>query len=57
MLKDLDVVSWRFDCLERAGYPIEIAVALAEQPGVDLHLACQLLEKGATLSEALRILR
>jgi hypothetical protein len=55
-VRDLDVVSWRFDCLEEAGYPIDIAVMLAERADVDLHQAVELVERGATIHEALRIL-
>jgi hypothetical protein len=55
-LLDLDVVSWRFDRLADAGYPTDLAVMLAERADVDLHVACRLLERGATLHEALRIL-
>jgi hypothetical protein len=55
-LRDLHVVSWRFDQLEDAGYPVDIAVLLAERSDVDLHVACNLLERGATIHEALRIL-
>lgn len=53
--RDLDVISWRFDCLVDSGYPVDIAVMLAERADVDLHLACDLLERGATIHEALRI--
>lgn len=55
-LRDLNVVSWRFDCLTSAGYPVEVAVSLAERQDVDLHKATGLLEHGATVEEALRIL-
>jgi len=55
-LRDLDVVSWRFDQLEDAGYPVDIAVMLAERGDVDLHGAVELLERGATVHEAVRIL-
>lgn len=51
-----DIVSWRFDCLEDAGYPIDIAVLLAERADVDLHTACDLLIQGATVHQALAIL-
>ena len=54
-LRDLDVVSWRYDQLSDAGYPADIAVMLAERSDVDLHLACDLLAQGATIHEALRI--
>lgn len=53
---DLDVVAWRYDCLERAGYPVDMAVVLAEQADVDLHDAVELLKRGCPLTEALRIL-
>jgi len=54
--RDLDVVSWRFDRLTEAGYPVAIAVMLAERRDVGLHGAVALIERGATLHEALRIL-
>lgn len=53
---DFNVLSWRYEELERAGYPVDIAVMLAERSDVDLHLACRLLDRGATVHEALRIL-
>jgi len=53
---DLDVVTWRFDQLEDAGYPVDIAVMLAERGDVDLHIACELLGGGASVHDALRIL-
>ena len=55
-LRDLPVVVWRFDCLERAGYPSEVAVRLAENASVDLHDAVELLKAGCPVSEAERIL-
>ena len=55
-LHDLDIVSWRFDQLEGAGYPVDIAVMLAERADVDLHLACELLAAGSPIHTALRIL-
>lgn len=55
-LRDLDVVSWRFGRLEDAGYPANTAIRLAERADVDLHHAVYLLERGATVHEALRIL-
>ena len=51
----LDVVAWRYDCLERAGWPRELATALAERADVDLHLAVDLLRSGATIDQALEI--
>ena len=50
------VVVWRFDCLERAGYPTEVAVRLAENARVDLHDAVELLKRGCPVDEAERIL-
>lgn len=55
-LRDLDVLNWRYEELERAGYPADVAIALSSRPDVDLHQACDLLRQGATVSEALRIL-
>ena len=55
-VRDLDIVSWRFDQLEDAGYPTDIAVMLAERGDVDLHTACELLGGGATIHQALNIL-
>ena len=55
-LRNLDVLNWRYERLEDAGYPTDIAIMLAERGDVDLHLACDLLERGATMHEALRIL-
>jgi hypothetical protein len=55
-LLGLDVLNWRFEELERAGYPTDIAVMLAERGEVDLHDACDLLTRGATIHQALSIL-
>jgi hypothetical protein len=55
-IADLDVVSWRYERLEEAGYPVDVAIALAERGDVDLHLAVELLERGASLEAAIRIL-
>ena len=56
VLFDLDVLNWRFEALERAGYPVDVSIALSAMPEVDLHTACDLLRDGATVSEAVRIL-
>ena len=50
------VVAWRYERLTDIGYPSDIAVVLAERVDVDLHGACELIERGATIHEALRIL-
>ena len=55
-LLDLGVVVWRFDCLVREGYPDDVAVRLAENAGVDLHDAVELLKRGCPVEEAERIL-
>jgi hypothetical protein len=55
-VQDLGVLSWRYEELGRAGYPPDVAIMLSSRPDVDLHVACDLLGKGATVHEALRIL-
>ena len=52
----LEVLNWRYESLERAGWPTDLAIMLAERGEVDLHDACDLLTRGATIHEALRIL-
>jgi len=49
-------ILWRQEELERAGYPTTIALELADRRDVDLHDACALLNRGATLDQAMRIL-
>ena len=56
VLFDLDVLNWRFEELERAGYPVDVSIALSAMHEVDLHTACDLLRGGATVVQALRIL-
>lgn len=48
---------WRYDDLRRAGYSPNPAAMLAKRFAVDLHEACGLLERGATVEQALAILR
>lgn len=50
------VEAWRADRLLAAGFPDEVAVALAADHGVDVHVAVGLLEQGCPLVTALRIL-
>lgn len=50
------VERWRTEALALAGYPVDVAVALAANPDVDLHQACELLERGCDLQTALLIL-
>jgi len=47
---------WRFSELERAGYPPNVASMLAGRGLVDLHAACDLLDKGCSVEKALAIL-
>jgi len=50
------VLVWRFDRLVDAGYPVDVSAELAGRGDVDLHQAVELVERGATVGEALRIL-
>ena len=50
------ILTWRFEELERAGYPTSAASELAERVDVDLHLAVELLRAGCPEEIALRIL-
>ena len=47
---------WRFEQLERAGYPTGDALVLSGRSEVDLHQAIRLLGDGCPVSAALRIL-
>lgn len=53
----LDVLAWRYEQLVSAGYPVLVALELAENPTVDLHRACEMLANGASVEDAVRILR
>jgi len=55
-VNDPEAVLWRFDCLERAGYPAAEAVILANAPHVDLHDAVELVKRGCPVEQALEIL-
>jgi hypothetical protein len=51
------VQAWRFEELERAGYPRELAEELAERVDIDLHHAVSLVrEQGCPPDIAARIL-
>ena len=50
------ILAWRFDKLNEAGYEFGDALCLTVAPDVDLHLACELLERGCPPQTALRIL-
>jgi hypothetical protein len=51
-----DVVTWRRDQLVLAGYPIPLAVRLANDPAFDLHALVGLVELGCPPDLAVRIL-
>ena len=50
------VERWRAEELERAGYDLSAAAILAASPGVDLHLAVDLLALGCPQDTAVQIL-
>ena len=52
----LEVLNWRYEELERAGYPTAEAIMLAELAHVDLHEACALVRAGASAKQAVAIL-
>jgi hypothetical protein len=51
-----EVVAWRCERLEEAGYDLPAAIELAEAAHVDLHLAVELVRLGCPFETALRIL-
>lgn len=53
---DEEVVAWRCQRLEEAGYGETAAIELAEAAYVDLHRAVELLELGCPAETAARIL-
>lgn len=52
----LDVLNWRFEQLERAGFPVGAAIVLAERGDIDLHVAVGLLARGCPAELAVAIL-
>jgi hypothetical protein len=50
------VERWRADELIRVGFDPEAALVLAAEPGVDLHAAIDLVERGCAPDLAARIL-
>jgi hypothetical protein len=50
------VSRWRAEELERAGYDLSAAAALAASSSVDLHLAVELLGRGCPQDVAMQIL-
>jgi GrpB-like predicted nucleotidyltransferase (UPF0157 family) len=53
--ESIDVYCWRMEQLLSAGYKHVIADALAADPRVDLHLACDLVAGGCSHDLAYRI--
>ena len=54
---ETDVIeAWRAEALERAGYGVRDAAAIAVRHDIDLHLATDLLQMGCPEELALRIL-
>lgn len=51
-----EIVVWRTEQLERAGYPVASAVIVATHLEVDLHAAVDLVRRGCPTETALRIL-
>jgi hypothetical protein len=57
ILDELDqVVAWRAEQLELAGYGAAAAAELAARQDVDLHVAAELLSSGCAAELALKIL-
>jgi len=57
ILDEIDqVVAWRAEQLELAGYGAAAAAELAARPDVDLHAAAELLTSGCAPELALKIL-
>lgn len=50
------VEAWRAQTMVTAGYPEHLALTLAADHDVDLHIACDLLARGCPLTTAWRIL-
>jgi len=55
-LMELGVLSWRYDCLVGAGYPVDVALELGARQDIDLHDAVDLLYRGCPVEQAVRIL-
>jgi hypothetical protein len=50
------IEAWRMEELERAGYSLDAAAALAARHDIDLHTATDLVERGCPADIAVRIL-
>lgn len=54
--EDGQVLEWRFEELNRAGFPDHIALELALAKDIDLHRAVDLVSRGCPPTTAARIL-
>ena len=54
--EDEQVLEWRFEELNRAGFPDHVALELAMTKDVDLHAAVELVSRGCPPTTAARIL-
>jgi hypothetical protein len=54
--RDVEVESWRFEELVRAGYPEHAARELSRRTDVDLHLARELMRRNCPPELAVKIL-
>jgi hypothetical protein len=52
----VEIQSWRRDQLLRTGFEDELASQLASDPSIDLHTLIELVERGCSPEQALRIL-
>ena len=55
-ISELGIEDWRFDQLVGAGWPEQLALVLAANHDIDLHVACDLLAKGCDVALAWEIL-
>jgi len=51
-----DYVTWRVECLRRAGFERAAAESLARDPAFDLHALLELVDRGCPPELAVRIL-
>jgi hypothetical protein len=54
--REVEVLCWRLEQLERVGFSGELAYAIAEDNTIDLHGACDLVTRGCPPATAYRIL-
>ncbi len=55
-IEEPEVVSWRRDRLSGAGFPLPLAVRIANDKRYDLHALIELTERGCAPELAVRIL-